>query len=105
MKHNKYELAEMVEELLNRELEARRRKLWADSLLRGGRIRDVGKDEVDIDPSAFKIISRSTSESGDIFIEWEATGFVKSSLPFRGPNTVKRTGTLIIRSNGESELL
>jgi len=105
MTRNKYELAILVEGLLNKKLEAKRRNLWADSLLRGGRIRDVGKDEVGIDPSAFTIVSTSTSENGDTIIEWEATGFVKSSLPFRGPSTVKRSGTLLIRRNGEPELL
>ena len=105
MTRNKYELATLVEELLNRKLEAKRRALWADRLQRGGRIRDVGKNEVAIDPSAFKILSRSTSENGDVLIEWEATGFIKSSLPFRGPNTVKRSGTLIIRRDGDPEIL
>ena len=105
MTRNKYELAEMVEDLLNRNLEARRRRLWAERLMRGGRIRDVGKNEVDIDPAAFKIISSQVSEDGDTIIEWEAVGFIKSSLPFRGPSTVKRSGTLVIPRNGEPELL
>ncbi len=105
MTHNKYELASLVEDLLNRKLEAERRRLWADRLSRGGRIRDVGKNEVGIDPHAFKVVSRSTSENGDVVIEWEATGFIKSSLPLIGSATVQRSGTLVIRSDGEPELL
>ncbi|MFW9907253.1 MAG: hypothetical protein ACFFEF_01650 [Candidatus Thorarchaeota archaeon] len=105
MKLNKFELANLVEKLLNQKLETERRRLWADSVLRGGRIRDVGKDEVGIDPSAFKVVSKTTSENGDMFIEWEATGFVKSSIPFSRPTTLKRTGVLIIRENGHAELL
>ncbi len=105
MKKSKYEIAMLVQELLELQIEEQRRRRWTDKLRYGGRPNIVTHDSVDIDPSGFRIISQTKNQDGDTLIEWEAEGHVKSSLIVSRMDTVRRSGTLIIRSNGDAELL
>lgn len=105
MNKSKYEIAMMVKELLELELEAKRRSMWVSRLRSGWRSNVVTQDTIDIDPSGFKILSKHTKENGDTVIEWEAEGHVKSSFVVSRLDTIRRSGTLVIKANGEAELL
>ena len=105
MTKSKYEIAMLVKELLELQVEEQRRRSWTDKLRFGGRPNIVSHDNVDIDPSGFKILSRTTNKDGDTLIEWEAIGHVKSSLYVSRLDTVRRSGTLLIKANGDAELL
>ncbi|MFW9918117.1 MAG: hypothetical protein ACFFED_00800 [Candidatus Thorarchaeota archaeon] len=105
MKKSKYEIAMLVKELLELKLEEERRRRWTDRLRFGGRANIINQDTIEIDPSGFKILSQSKNTDGDTLIEWEAEGHVKSSLVVSRMDTVRRSGTLVIKSNGEAELL
>lgn len=105
MNRSKYEIAMLVKELLELKIEEQRRRRWTDRLRFGGRPNVVTHDTVDIDPSGFKILSQTKNTNGDTLIEWEAIGHVKSSFIVSNLDTIRRSGTLIIRSNGDAELL
>lgn len=105
MKRNKYELAMLVQDLLETEMESKRRQLTIGTLRSGGRIGAVYQDEVRINPSEFKVVSEAKNEHGDTVIEWEATSYIRSSRILSGLATVRRSGTLLIKSNGKAELV
>ncbi len=105
MTKSKYEIAMLVKELLELKLEEERRRKWTDRLRFGGRANIINHDTVEIDPSGFKILSQSKNTNGDTLIEWEAIGHVKSSLYVSRLDPVRRSGTLLIKSNGDAELL
>ncbi len=105
MNKSKYEIAMLVKELLELRLEAERRRKWAEKLRFGGRVKVVRHDAVDIDPSGFKILSQTTHPNGDILIEWEAVGHIKSSFVVNRLDTIRRSGTLLLKANGDAELL
>ncbi len=105
MKRNRYELAILVQELLDTEIESQRRQLTINKLRSGRRIGVSYQSEVRIDPSDFKVVSETKNEHGDTVIEWEATSYIRSSRVLSGLATVRRSGILLIKSNGKAELV
>jgi hypothetical protein len=98
VKRNKHELAALVEELLRLKAEARKRKLLAE---RG----DVHEADISINPSEFKIVSESTTDDGNTLIEWQAVEYVLTEFTVSEPYRFERSGKLLIKQNGEAELL
>jgi hypothetical protein len=105
MTRDKYEIAMLVQELLETEMESQRRQLSIDKIRSGGRVGTMYQDEVRINPSEFKVVSETKNEHGDTIIEWEATSYIRSSRILSGLTTVQRSGTLLIKSNGRAELV
>ena len=98
-------IAMLVKELLEMKIEANRRQMWTSKLRFGGRANVVHQDMIEIDPSSFKILSREEHTNGDTTIEWEAVGHVKTSYYVSRLEPIRRSGTLLIKANGEAELL
>ena len=99
------ELAKLVQDLLNKEAEERKKKLWEERKKSDDFIKDVHEAYIGIDPDSFRIISTQQLESGDTIIEWEATEYVETEFTVDEPYRFEKTGKLLITSEGESKLV
>lgn len=105
MKRNTHALAEMVQELLRLKAEQRRRELILKRRDSGGSIQEVHEADISVDPSSFKVISESTTDDGDTLIEWEVVEYVLTEFTVDEPYRFEKSGRLLIKQNGEAELL
>ena len=69
------ELAKLVQDLLNKEAQERKKKLWEERKKSDDFIKDVHEAYIGIDPDSFKIISTQQLENGDTIITYRASGF------------------------------
>ncbi|MHA2424041.1 MAG: hypothetical protein ACXAEF_04590 [Candidatus Thorarchaeota archaeon] len=98
MNRSTHELAAIVEELLRLKAEARRRKILAE---RG----DIHEADISLDPSTFKVVSKSTTDDGDTLIEWQAVEYVLTEFTISEPYRFEKSGRLLLKKNGAAELL
>ena len=98
MTRNRDELAELVQHLLVKKAKERRKAILEK---RG----DVHEADISIDPSTFKILSETETESGDTIIEWEAVEYVLTEFTVSEPYRFERSGKLILKTDGSSDLL
>ena len=98
------ELAKLVQDLLNKEAQERKKKLCEERKKSDDFIKDVHEAYIGIDPDSFKIISTQQLENGDTIIEWEATEYVETEFTVDEPYKFEKKGKLIITSSGESRL-
>lgn len=98
MTQNREKLAELVQQLLVKKAEERRKAILEE---RG----DVHEAEISIDRSTFRILSEAKTESGDTIIKWKATEYVLTEFTVSEPYRFERAGELLLKHDGSAELL
>jgi hypothetical protein len=66
---------------------------------------DVHEAMIGMDASTFKILSETKTEEGDTVIKWEAMDYITTEFTVDEPHEIKRTGTLILKKDGSSNLV
>jgi hypothetical protein len=99
------EIAKLVENLLNEAAQERKKKLIEERMKSSDFIKDVHEAYIGIDSDSFKIISKQQDEIGDLIIEWEAIEYIETEFTVDEPYKFEKSGKLLIRKNGEAELL
>lgn len=93
------EIAKIVEDLLNKRAQERKKELLRKRQEEGGFIVDVHEAEIGIDPDNFEIISQHENDDGSILIEWKATEYVLTEFTVDEPHQFIRRGKLLIRDD------
>jgi hypothetical protein len=99
------EIAQLVQDLLNKEAQERKKKLWEERAKSDDFIKDVHEAYISIDPDSFKIISKKQLENGDTIIEWEAIEYVETEFTADEPYKFEKSGILVITEKGNISLL
>jgi len=96
MARNRDELAKLVQQLIDEKVKERRGELEEQG--------DFHESMVGFDLSTFRIISETKTENDDTVIKWEAVDYILTEFTVDEPHQIKRTGTLILKKDGASEL-
>ncbi|MDF1537637.1 MAG: hypothetical protein P1Q69_01880 [Candidatus Thorarchaeota archaeon] len=105
MKHDAKELAKLVEKLLNERAQKRKRELLKKRMESDDFINDVHEAEIGIDPNEFDILSETTTEEGEVILEWNAIEYVLTEFTVDEPYQFHKTGKVLLKKNGNAELL
>jgi hypothetical protein len=97
MTRNLDELAKLVQHLIDEKVKKRREELM-------DKHGDIHKAMTSVDPSTFKILSENKNEDGDTVVKWEVVDYITTEFTVDNPHEIRRTGTLILKEDGSSEL-
>ena len=97
MTRNLDELAKLVLQLIDEKVKERHRELLEEQ-------EDDHEAMIGIDPSTFKILSETNTEEGDALIKREVVDYITTEFTVEEPHRIRRTGTLILKKDGSSEL-
>ena len=65
----------------------------------------VGEADIGIDPNDLEIISKATTDEGDVIVEWKAIEYVLTEFTVDEPYQFEKRGKIILRKKGDAELL
>jgi len=99
------ELAKLVERVLNEKAQERKKELLKKRMESDAFIKDVHEATIGIDPKEFEILSETTTEEGDIIVEWKAIEYVLTEFTLDEPYKFEKRGKILLKKNGEAELL
>ena len=99
------ELAGLIERLLNEQAQERKKELVKKMMESDDFIKDIHEADIGIDPNELEILSETTTEEGDVIVEWNAIEYVLTEFTVDEPHKFEKRGKIILKKNGEAELL
>lgn len=105
MEFDMKELAGIIERLLNEKAQERKKELMKKRMESDDFIKDVHEADIGIDPNELEVLSQTTTEEGDVIVEWKAIEYVLTEFTVDEPYQFEKRGKILLRKNGEAELL
>lgn len=105
MEFDMKELAGIIERLLNEKAQERKKELMKKRMESDDFIKDVHEADIGIDPNELEVLSQTTTEEGDVIVEWKAIEYVLTEFTVDEPYQFEKRGKILLRKNGEAEVL
>lgn len=105
MKLDMKELAGIIERLLNEKTQERKKELMKKRMESDDFIKDVHEADIGIDPNELEILSQTTTETGDVIVEWKAIEYVLTEFTVDEPYQFEKRGKILLKKDGAAELL
>ena len=99
------ELAGIIERLLNEKAQERKKDLMKKRMESDDFIKEVHEADIGINPNELEVLSQTTTEDGDVIVEWKAIEYVLTEFTVDEPYQFDIRGKLLLRKTGEPELL